>query len=342
MGRRSWKSSPGWRRTKGLRHFQVSRAARDAQGSSCSHRPELPEALPGAALNKDQVNKAAALGRGRGSWSSSGTQGQEAGQQQQQQRVLEAGKEQRPGHSSLGKALSSCRIPSGTGAIGNAQCWLGERGGLTPRCHLLSHLPGVPGGRLSSALPRDGSGHLTCTRAPLWHWEGGSRSSCPCAPAAKLGQLSLHSKGFPVTPDHSGVPSRRRIPGSPSGCPGGVEQTKRCWAVLSCSSQSGDGRAKTSTRNLLLFLPSPSPCETFCAWFFPALQSPVRQDGARDMAAGLGGCGELPSPLQAPSLPVLLQPGLLGKLCCFGTGKGRDWHTGLAPVALPRYPRLLA
>lgn len=129
---------------------------------------------------------------------------------------------------------------------------------------------------LSSATGWEWPPHLH-TGSSLGTGKGSSRSSCPCAPAAKLGQLSLHSKGFPVTPDHSGVPSRRRIPGSPSGCPGGVEQTKRCWAVLSCSSRSGDGHGKRSTRTLLLFLPSSSPCETFCAWCFPAQQSPVRQ-----------------------------------------------------------------
>lgn len=34
------------------------------EGSASPHTPELPEALPGAALNKDQLNKAGALGRG--------------------------------------------------------------------------------------------------------------------------------------------------------------------------------------------------------------------------------------------------------------------------------------
>lgn len=103
--------------------------------------------------------------------------------------------------------------------------------------------------------------------------------------------------------------------------------------MLSCSSWSGDGHGKTSTRNPLLFLLSPSPSETFCAWFFPALQSPVRQDGAQDV-------GNSPLPCRLHLSPVLLQPGLLGKLCCFGIGKGRDWHTGLGPVALPSSPRL--
>lgn len=96
-----------------------------------------------------------------------------------------------------GKALSSCRIPSGTGAIGNAKCWLWERGGFTPRCHLLSHLPGIPGGRLSSAVPRDGSGHLTCTRAPLLALARGAAG----APVPVLQQPSWAS--CPFTPRDS-------------------------------------------------------------------------------------------------------------------------------------------
>lgn len=41
---------------------------------------------------------------------------------------------------------------SGAAASGSAKCWLRERGGFTPRCHLLSHLPGILGDKLSSAL----------------------------------------------------------------------------------------------------------------------------------------------------------------------------------------------
>lgn len=59
------------------------------------------------------------------------------------------------------------------------------------------------------------------------------------------------------------------------------------------------------------------------------------------MGAGLGGCGAVtPFPCRVHLSPVLLQPGLLGKLCCFGTGKGKDWQTGLGPVVLPSNPRL--
>lgn len=55
-----------------------------------------------------------------------------------------------------------------------------------------------------------------------------------------------------------------------------------------------------------------------------------------------GGMWGTPLSPETPFLHVLLQPGLLGKLCCFGTGKGRDWQTGLGPVALPSNLRLLA
>lgn len=76
-----------------------------------------------------------------------------------------------------------------------------------------------------STVPRALSGHHHLhVGSSLSTGKEGSRSACPvpCAPAANLGQPTLHSKGFPVTPDHSGVLSRRRILGSPSGCCGGV------------------------------------------------------------------------------------------------------------------------
>lgn len=38
--------------------------------------------------------------------------------------------------------------------------------------------------------------------------------------------------------------------------------------------------------------------------------------------------------------PLFLWPVLLGKMYCFGTGKGKDWRTGLGPVVLPSKPRL--
>lgn len=222
--------------------------------------------------------------------------------------------------------MSCSRIPSCSGAAptGNAECWLRERSAFTRHCHLLSHLPSILGGKLSSA------NSAMRFEWPLSHWapclalarRAAGACPAPWAPAAKLGRPSLHCKGFPVTPDHSGVLSRRRIPGSPSGCLGAVEQRKRCWAVLSCSSRSGDGHGKTSTRNLLLFLPSPCPSEAFCAWFFLALQGPVRQDGAGTRVLVWGDVGSSPLPCRVHLSPVLLQPGLLGKLCCFGTGQG--------------------
>lgn len=106
-GEEELEEQPRVEENRGTEALPGEQSSEGCTGKLLFHGPELPEALPGAALNKDQVNKAAALGRGRGSRSSRGTQGLE---EQQQQRVLQAGKEQRPGHSSLGKALSSCRI----------------------------------------------------------------------------------------------------------------------------------------------------------------------------------------------------------------------------------------
>lgn len=146
--------------------------------------------------------------------------------------MLEAGKEQWPGSLQPQHSHEQQQDPFVQWSH-HQKCkmlvW--ERGVLTPHCHLLSHPPGVLGGKLSSALPWDVSGHRHLhVGSSLGTGKEGSRSPspAPCAPAAKLGQPSLHSRGFPVTPDHSGVLSRRRIPGSPSGCPRGVEQTKRC------------------------------------------------------------------------------------------------------------------
>lgn len=75
--------------------------------------------------------------------------------------------------------------------------------------------------------------------------------------------------------------------------------------------------------------------------FVPGSSQPCRAQAGR-MVHGTwllvwGDVGTSPLPCRVHLSPVLLQPGLL---CCFGTGKGRDWQTGLAPVALPSTPRL--
>lgn len=108
--------------------------------------------------------------------------------------------------------------------------------------------------------------------------EGSSEHpSCARCSSSQAGPMIPSLRGLPsVTPDHSGVLSGRKIPGSPTmwqGAPEVWEQMKRCAAVLSCGSYSGVGNGKASTGSLFLFLPSPSPSETFCAWFFPALQA---------------------------------------------------------------------
>lgn len=177
---------------------------------------------------------------------------------------------------------------------------------------------------------------ITCMWAPLC-WERGQQEHLSHT-------LCSSSQAGPAIPSLQGILSHSRPlqcaqqeedpwqpPWVPQRCGGNKE-------VLGYSSHSGDERGKISTRNLLLFLPSPSPSETFCAWFFPALLNPVRQDGGWDTGAGLGGWGTLPLPCRVHLYPLLLQPGLLGKLSCFDTG--RDWQTGLDPIALPSNTRL--
>lgn len=110
--------------------------------------------------------------------------------------------------------------------------------------------------------------------------------SCAGCSSSQAGPMIPSLRGLPrVTPDHSGVLSGRKTPGSPTvwqGAPEVWEQMKRCAAVLSCGSYSGVGNGKASTGNLFLFLPSPSPSETFGARFFPALQA--------DGVSSAGGC----------------------------------------------------
>lgn len=75
-----------------------------------------------------------------------------------------------------------------------------------------------------------------------------------------------------------------------------------------------------------------------------AWQSPGRQDSLWGTGTGLGvrGDGEhgRTTSRRVHFPPLLLWPVLLGKLCCLGTGKGKDWQTGLGPVALPSNLRL--
>ena len=70
-----------------------------------------------------------------------------------------------------------------------------------------------------------------------------------------------------------------------------------------------------------------------CAW-----QSPVSQGSSRG-GSGDSEHGRTPGS-RVCLCPLLLWAALRGKLYCFGTGKGKEWRTGLGPVALPSNPRL--
>lgn len=147
------------------------------------------------------------------------------------------------------------------------------------KCKVLAREEGWPHTPLSPAVTYPWR-QPELSPAPGWEWPPHLHSR---RRQQELLSLCSNSQAGPAVPSLQGIPSHSR----PLWCPQQEEDPWqplwvpwRCGAnkeVLSCSSRSGDGHGKTSTRNLLLFLPSPSPCETFCAWFFPALQGPVRQ-----------------------------------------------------------------
>lgn len=62
-----------------------------------------------------------------------------------------------------------------------------------------------------------------------------------------------------------------------------------------------------------------------------AWQSPIGQDSSWGTTAGRGGHGDSKYSRTCSSRthlsPLLLWPVFLGKLYCFGIGKGQDWHT---------------
>lgn len=205
----------------------MSRAARDAQGKRLLPPARAAGGTSGAALNKDQLNKAGALGRVGGSWSTAADV-----------RMLEQERSSDLAHCSLGKAVTSSRTLLAVQPLpAEMQNAASGRGVASHPVSPAVTSPGHPWRQTElSTVPRALSGHHHLHMgSSLGTGKEGSRSTCPAprAPAASLGQPSLQSKGFPVIPDHSGVWS------------------KQSWAVLSCSSWFGDGHGKTSTRNLL-------------------------------------------------------------------------------------------
>lgn len=273
----------------------------------------LSEALPGAALNKDKLNKAGGLGRGRGGRSkgSSGTPCP-ATLQQTEPRTQAAGSRAQGGRKGssypacvLAPALSKPRPAAGSPSLRGfsprwshhhrkcktLQAWgegwfrtLPSPTVVSPkhpwRQTQLGMPPGLPWGCRVAAV--------TCMWAPLHAGKEGSseRPSCTRCASSQDGPMIPSLRGLPsVTPDRSSVLSGRKTASSPTVQQGALEvreQMKRCSAVLSCGTRSGVGNGKASTGNLFLFLPSPSPSETFCAQFFPALQA--------DGVSSPGGC----------------------------------------------------
>lgn len=273
----------GWKRAEGLGRFRgKQRSNTDARGkpgveerllpTRLSKRP-LSEALPRAALNKDELNKAGGLGRGRVGQSKGGSGTLcPVTLQQMDPQTLAAGWGAATRHvCSLQPSASRdrrqqdprlCAASPCTGAtsIGSAKrCRLGERGGFTPRLHPLSYLQSILGGKLSSACRLACHGDAewplsSACGAPLSVLERrGAASARPAqdAPAAELGQRSLPSEGFPVSLQAAPVCSAGGRPTAWQGALEVREQTKRCWAVLSCGCPSGVGNGKASSREFM-------------------------------------------------------------------------------------------
>lgn len=71
----------------------------------------------------------------------------------------------------------------------------------------------------------------------------------------------------------------------------------------------------------------------------PSSAEPSQAGWCTGMGAGLGEVGNSPLPCRVHLSPVLLHPGFLGKLCCFGTGKG---GTGKQDYGPSQQPQVLA
>lgn len=108
------KSRPRVEENQGTEALPGEQSSNGCTREASSHMPELSEALPGAALNKDQLNKAGALGRGRGSQSTAAAAGYRA-REPSSSRPEDAGGRKGAATwltAALGKAVTSCRISS--------------------------------------------------------------------------------------------------------------------------------------------------------------------------------------------------------------------------------------
>lgn len=226
----------------------------------CLSKRPLSEALPGAALNKDELNKAGGLGRGRGGRSKgssgtpclatdprtlaagSGAQGGRKGSSYRHVRSLQPS-------ASCDRQQDSCLCAASprTGATTTRsakRCRLGERGGFTPRLHPLLYLKAS----LEANSARHAAQLAVGLQSDCCHLRVGSslhagkerssqHPSCARCSSSQAGPMIPSLRGLPsVTPDHSGMLSGRKTPGSPSvwqDAPEVWEQIKRCAAVLS-------------------------------------------------------------------------------------------------------------
>lgn len=137
------KSRPRVEENQGTEALPGEQSSNGCMREASSHMPELSEALPGAALNKDQLNKAGALGKGRGSQSTAAAAGYRA--REPSSRPEDAGGRKGAATwltAALGKAVTSCRISSpcsGATTIGMQNAGLGRGVASHPAvtcCHI--------------------------------------------------------------------------------------------------------------------------------------------------------------------------------------------------------------
>lgn len=139
------------------------------------------------------------------------------------------------------------------------------RGVASHLCHLLSHLPSIPGGKLGSARCHgmSGHGHLH-TGSSLGTDREGSRSlSCTMCSSSQAGPAISSLQGIPRHSRPLRCAQQEEDPWQPLWLPQRCGANEEVLGNAEMQQPVWRWPWKTSTRNLLLFLPSPSPSETF-------------------------------------------------------------------------------
>lgn len=118
---------------------------------------------------------------------------------------------------------------------------------------------------------------------------------------------------------------------------------KRCWAVLSCSSWSGDGHRKTSTRNYSCFFPLLPLLKHFVPGSSQLCRAPSQAGwcmGRGCWSGGMWGCN--PFPLQGPSLPCAAPAWAPGEALLLWHGEREGLANRIRSCGTSQQPQALA